>query len=236
MIAMVAPWLYLIVYFGAPLLNSQRRHLLAVERHIAAIAPQWNKFRMEHPGFENVQLFAYTGGDGMFGAHGSVPGEGHIIKLRQFMESARPPRPIFLEPIYLAPPDINRVKRAADAPATNTCRILERVYHDGWRTCGEILISKDGHYSWTVSDVWSTPPKSQTFTGVLPQALLRTVLETADSFDVEDAVRSYELGVDDHRTRHPEGVNALREYLRQAHLDREQAASGDAALKDAIQP
>ncbi len=41
MIAMVTPWLFLIVYYGAPMLNSQRRHLLAVEDHIVAIAPQW---------------------------------------------------------------------------------------------------------------------------------------------------------------------------------------------------
>src|SRR2546426_2267632 len=62
MIAMVTPWLFLIVYYGAPLLNSQRQHLIAVEEHITKITPQWETFRAEHPGFHDVRLFAYTGG------------------------------------------------------------------------------------------------------------------------------------------------------------------------------
>lgn len=96
-IAMVTPWLYLIVYYGAPMLNSQRRHLIAVERHIEKIAPDWIAFQRTNTGFERVHLFAYTGGDGKFGAYGDVWTTADKAKLRAFMEGTKPPRPIFFE-------------------------------------------------------------------------------------------------------------------------------------------
>src|SRR5689334_6916682 len=88
----------------APMFNSQFRHLHQVEAHISAVSPQWDEFRRKNPGFEAVHLFAYTGGDGMFGASGSVPSDEHLAKLRAFMESTHPPRPVFVDAvqIYLA--------------------------------------------------------------------------------------------------------------------------------------
>lgn len=94
-IAMVTPWLYLIVYYGAPMLNSQRRHLIAVERHIEKIAPVWMAFQRTNTGLEEVHLFAYTGGDGMFGVYGNIWTKTDETKLRDFMVSTKPPRPIF---------------------------------------------------------------------------------------------------------------------------------------------
>jgi len=61
---MVTPGLFLAVYFGTPMLNSQTRHMRAVDAHIEKITPQWEKFRAEHPGFDSVKLFAYTDGTG----------------------------------------------------------------------------------------------------------------------------------------------------------------------------
>jgi hypothetical protein len=104
-IAMVTPWLYLVVYYGSPLLNSQRRHLSSVEGHIGNIAPLWDKFRTEHPGFQEVHLFAYTGGDGMFGAWGYVASDAQVSELRKFMESTMPPRPIFLNSVHVVGPE-----------------------------------------------------------------------------------------------------------------------------------
>jgi hypothetical protein len=104
-IAMVTPWLFLIVYYGAPMLNPQGRHLLAIEEHIAKIAPQWDSFRAAHSGFQEVKLFAYTGGDGMFGATGQVASDEQVAELRKFMESTVPPRPIFLNFVHVVGPE-----------------------------------------------------------------------------------------------------------------------------------
>jgi hypothetical protein len=76
--------------------NRQLVHLRQIEEHIRAIRPQWNAFTNQNSGFEMVELFAYTGDDGLFGASGPVPTEEHLSKLRKFMEDTRPPRPIFM--------------------------------------------------------------------------------------------------------------------------------------------
>ncbi len=85
----------------APMLNSQSRHLGQVSAHIEAVAPQWEAFKRQNPSFESVRLFAYTGGDGMFGASGQVPTDEHMQKLRAFMEGTKPPRPVFVEAVQV---------------------------------------------------------------------------------------------------------------------------------------
>lgn len=100
----------------------------------------------------------------------------------------------------------------------NPRRIVERVFHDGWRTCGEISVSSGGQYSWVVSDVWSTPTNSQTFTGQLPDSISQPLLAESRSFEVRDGIRTYEVGIDDTKSRHPAGVDALRSYLHETHL------------------
>ena len=92
----VTPWLVLLVYFGTPYLSSQHRHLKAINEHIQKIEPTWQRFRAEHKGFEQVELFSYTDGDGMFGASGRVASHEQVEQLRKFMESTSPPRPIYL--------------------------------------------------------------------------------------------------------------------------------------------
>lgn len=110
-------------------------------------------------------------------------------------------------------------KPVSVATATaNSCRIVERVYRDGWRTCGQISVSSGGHYSWVVSDVWSTPTKSQTLTGQLPDSILQPLLAASRSFEVRDGIRTCEIGVDDTKSRRPAGVDALRSYLHEAHF------------------
>ena len=101
---------------------------------------------------------------------------------------------------------------------TDPFLIVERVYHEGWRTSGEISISETGHYSWAVYDIWSSPEQSQTFTGQLPETTLQSLISSSSSFEVRDGVRTYELGIDDSKTIHPAGVNALRAYLFATHM------------------
>jgi hypothetical protein len=103
-IAIVTPWLFLIVYYGAPMLNSQRRNLDSVHEHIEKISPQWDQFRAEHRGFDKAHLFAWTGSNGLFGVWGEVPSDAHIAELRAFMESTKPPRPVYLESLFVVDP------------------------------------------------------------------------------------------------------------------------------------
>jgi hypothetical protein len=109
---MVTPWLFLAVYYGAPLLNSQTRHLRAVGAHIEKIAPQWEKFRTEHPGFDQVKLFAYTDGDGMFGANGDVATDEQVSQLRKFMEGTAPPRPVYVGAVHVVGPEFVQFQKA----------------------------------------------------------------------------------------------------------------------------
>jgi hypothetical protein len=91
---------------------------MAVKDHIAAIAPQWDQFRAEHPGFQDVRLFAYTGGDGMFGANGYVATDEHLAELRKFMESASPPRPIYLKSVYVVGPEFFELQKGSEPVGT----------------------------------------------------------------------------------------------------------------------
>jgi hypothetical protein len=97
----VTPWLFLLVYYGSPYLNSQTRHLIAVRAHIEKIQPQWDRFRAEHKGFERVEFAAYTGGDGEFEAAGSVPSKAHVEQLRSFILGTSPPRPLFFGGLFV---------------------------------------------------------------------------------------------------------------------------------------
>jgi hypothetical protein len=96
-IAMAA--LCVLVLMFSPFLNSQTRHLWAIDGHIAKIDPLWRDFRATHSGFEGVELFGYTGGDGMFGAYGYIATDAQLEQLRKFMESTAPPRPVYLESV-----------------------------------------------------------------------------------------------------------------------------------------
>jgi hypothetical protein len=118
-IAMVTPWLFLIVYYGAPMLNSQRRHLIEVEDHIAKIAPQWQRFRAEHPGFQDVKLFAYTDGDGMFGANGNVASDEQASELKKFMEGTSSPCPIYVGSVHVVGPEFFEFQNRSENAAAN---------------------------------------------------------------------------------------------------------------------
>jgi hypothetical protein len=93
----ITPWLALLTIYGGPYLNPQTRHLRAIAEHIKTIEPQWKQFQANNPGFEKVRLFGYTDFDGVFSADGEVQSAAHVEKLREFMESTSPPRPIWLD-------------------------------------------------------------------------------------------------------------------------------------------
>jgi hypothetical protein len=94
-IMVVTPFLFLAVFFGAPMLNPQMRNLAAVRRHIDKIDPHWLEFKT-NPDFEFVELFAWTGSNGLFGVYGELPTEESLHELKEFMQQTDPPRPIYL--------------------------------------------------------------------------------------------------------------------------------------------
>ena len=76
--------------------NSQIMNLRRIQSHISQIQPEWQEFQRKNSGFERVSFYSFTGGNGMFSAVGEVKLEEDLAKLRQFMESTDPPRPVFL--------------------------------------------------------------------------------------------------------------------------------------------
>jgi hypothetical protein len=98
----------------APLANPQLRHLRQVRNHIARIGPEWERFRAEHPGFDQVTLFGYTDGDGMFGAHGYIATDEQVTELRKFMESTAPPRPVYVGAVHVLGAELYEPQKKAD--------------------------------------------------------------------------------------------------------------------------
>lgn len=82
-----------------------------MEEHISKITPEWESFRVKHAGLQDVKLFAYTGGDGMFGANGTVATDEELAQLRKFMESTHPPRPVFVDTVSVVGPEILEFQR-----------------------------------------------------------------------------------------------------------------------------
>jgi hypothetical protein len=100
----------------APLANPQLRHLRQVRSHIARIRPEWERFRAEHPGFDRVELFAYTDGDGMFGANGYVALDEQVPQLQKFMESTAPPRPVYVGAVRVVGPEFFELQKKGAEP------------------------------------------------------------------------------------------------------------------------
>ena len=76
--------------------NSQVMNLRRIQGHITKIQPEWQEFQRKNSGFEGVRFYTFTGGNGMFSAVGEVNTEEDLTKLKRFMESTDPPRPVFM--------------------------------------------------------------------------------------------------------------------------------------------
>lgn len=76
--------------------GSESKNLKAVREHIEKIAPEWEAFRAKNSACREVELYAYTGEGGMFGARGEVKSETDLARLREFMEGTKPPRTVYV--------------------------------------------------------------------------------------------------------------------------------------------
>jgi hypothetical protein len=106
---------------------------------------------------------------------------------------------------------------ATNRSAPVACRIIERVYYGGWATCGEISVSPTGDYSWTVLDIWHTPPHPKTFAGQLPSTISEPVIASSVAFARTNGVPVCEVYIDDWRAQYPAGVDQLRQFLFAKH-------------------
>ena len=89
------------------------------------------------------------------------------------------------------------------------CAIRECVYHDGWKTCAELVVRTDGQYAYTTHWIWASSPSNSTFSGALPAealAVLRQAVYSSGGFRKTNGTPTYEIGLDDSMTRHPDGV------------------------------
>jgi hypothetical protein len=105
--------------------NSQIMNLRRIQRHISKIQPEWQEFQRKNSGYERVRFYSFTGRNGMFSAVGEVKTEADLEKLKRFMESTNPPRPVFmrglrvLESVEKIQAHIDAIHEAEQAVAPN---------------------------------------------------------------------------------------------------------------------
>jgi hypothetical protein len=125
------------------------------------------------------------------------------------------------EPPKKEPREARDQGNAPAAPSAVLCRVIQKVYHNGWKACGEITIHADASYSWTVHDVWAEKQVPKVFRGTLPKRVFDEVsasCKESGRFKKVKDVPSYEYGIDDYRTKHPKGIEPLTLFLMGRHL------------------
>jgi hypothetical protein len=95
--------------------NSQEVHLRQVREHLIRIEPEWKRVYASRPEFSKVELSAYTGGDGMIAAFGSVPSEAAALAVSNFLQSTKPPRPIYLKALRIDDDSTNEFQPPAQS-------------------------------------------------------------------------------------------------------------------------
>jgi hypothetical protein len=90
-----------------------------VQKHISRVMPLWQEFQRKNRGFEQVRFYSYTDGGGMFSAIGEVATDADRAKLRAFMESTNPPRPVYLGGLRVLELE-EKIKAEQDAAANGS--------------------------------------------------------------------------------------------------------------------
>ena len=98
------------------------------------------------------------------------------------------------------------------------CEIVEKAYHDeGWKVCGNILVFDDVNYLYKSHNLWqNSQPLTKTCEGKIPikiyAKLKQSILNKKWSIS-KGKHPTYELGIDDTKTIHPDGIVELLDYL-----------------------
>src|SRR5262245_11414094 len=55
------------------------------------------------------------------------------------------------------------------------CRVVQSVYANGWKTCGEVTLYSDATYTWYDRDVWHAAKSIRMHTGHLNTKIFETL-------------------------------------------------------------
>ena len=107
-------------------------------------------------------------------------------------------------------------------------RIREQVYDSGsgWKTCGDLVVRKDRSYAYVVELPWDPSPAKFTYTGFVPDSLffaLQKSVSESDRFTPSDGIPTYSLGIDNTKTRHPDSVLKVIDFV---HSAKKKTSSG----------
>ena len=99
--------------------------------------------------------------------------------------------------------------------------VIEMVYHDGWKSCGSILVETNGDFVYRTIDVWSPRQSTEVHRGVLPSGLLAELDQVAHSSGIQSVAGTptYEYYVDEHHhlSSRPEAIKSLMRLVRSGH-------------------
>src|SRR5436190_626555 len=101
--------------------------------------------------------------------------------------------------------------------APTLCRVVEGVYADGPKTCGDILVFTDGAYKWVQTDLGTNALQKQyVYTGHLDPQLLRLLehsIKTDAHWELLDGISTCHINIDDTKSKRITGVEELRLFL-----------------------
>ena len=106
------------------------------------------------------------------------------------------------------------------------CEVIEKVYHDeDWKVCGNILVFDDGNYLYKSHNLWqNSQPLTKTFEGKIPKKIYAKLKQSIlnKKWPISKGkYPTYELGIDNTRAIHPDGVIELVDYLQTEILKNE---------------
>lgn len=119
--------------------------------------------------------------------------------------------------------DMSRIPVCRVTPVSQVeplCRVVEVVYADGPKTCGEIVVYTDGTYIWRQRDVWSEARSEITYSGRLDAKLfdsLKDSVEHSRQWEQRDGIATLFMGVDDTKSERPVSVQELWTFLYRQH-------------------
>lgn len=76
-----------------------------VTEHIKAIEPQWERFKSTNSGFDLIEFWADTRGDGLFGVRGYLTSEVQVAELLTFITNSQPPRALYTNQLEVVDAD-----------------------------------------------------------------------------------------------------------------------------------
>ena len=109
-------------------------------------------------------------------------------------------------------------RKVAGEPKGFLLKIVEQVYDDGWRVAGDVIVTHEGSYLWTVYSLDKKKPSApEIFTGRLPSSLvqsLRKDVSQKTGLEFVNGIPIYRYGIENHRARHPAGIGKLLRLLK----------------------